>query len=289
MDINAQCFSNADLHCHSRQSDGVFTPAELAQRAKANGVDLWALTDHDDVSGVEFARRAAQEQGLAFLAGVEISVTFAKKTVHVVGLGIDETHPTLLAGLALLRSCRDARAELMSQRLAAVGFEGTLEGALALVQNPALVSRTHFARYLHQAGYVHSMQEAFDLYLGDGGSAYVPTEWATLEQAVNWIVQASGVAVIAHPGRYGYTELEFDALFNQFLDLGGQAIEVHTGSHRPHEYDIYAKVARDYGFLASIGSDFHGPNESRQDLGSIRALPTDLTPVWQALAVEMNT
>ena len=279
---------NADLHCHSRQSDGVFSPAELASRAHGNGVDLWALTDHDDVSGIAPARTAAQAHGLAFVAGVELSVTFAGKTVHVVGLGIDETHPVLQRGLDQLRQDRDARAADIAHKLAEAGFEGAYEGALAHVQNPSLVSRTHFARHLYRAGHVKTMQEAFDRYLGDQGSAFVPTEWASLEDAVQWIRAASGVAVIAHPGRYKYSDLQFDALFNQFRELGGQAIEVHTGSHQLHEYDYYAQVARDYGFLASIGSDFHGPSESRHDLGSIRPLPSDLTPVWHAIEVERS-
>jgi hypothetical protein len=260
----------------------------LAKRAQANGVELWALTDHDDISGVGQARTAAAELGLSFVAGVEISVTFAGQTVHVVGLGIDETSPSLLHGLEQMRVDRDHRADLIAQKLAKLGFEGTYEGALMHVKNPSLVSRTHFARHLLQAGHVTNMQEAFDRYLGDKGSAYVPTEWATLDEAIDWILQASGVAVIAHPGRYRFSELEFDALFRQFRARGGQAIEVHTGSHQLHEYDYYAHVARQYGFMASIGSDFHGPTESRHDLGSIRPLPQDLTPVWQAFDVQIH-
>lgn len=276
-------FKNPDLHCHSRQSDGVLKPDELAIRAHGQGVDLWALTDHDDVSGVAQARQAAYRLGLSFLAGVEISVTWANRTVHVVGLGIDESHPVLTAGLAKLRGERDARALLIARKLEEAGFAGAYEGALEHVQNPALVSRTHFARHLYEAGHVPSMQAAFDRYLGDQGVAFVATEWASLGDAVKWIMAAGGVAVIAHPGRYQFSDLEFDALFNEFRGLGGQAIEVHTGSHRPDENVHYAQVARDYGFLASCGSDFHGPKEGRYDLGSVPALPGDLTPVWHAL------
>lgn len=279
-------FSKPDLHCHSRQSDGVLAPAELATRAFERGVDLWALTDHDDVSGIAQARERANELGMSFLAGVEISVTWAKRTVHIVGLGIDETHSVLSTGLAALRTERDQRALLIAQKLADAGFEGSYEGALSHVQNPSLVSRTHFARHLFEAGHVKTLQEAFDLYLGDSGSAYVATQWASLKDAVQWIVAAGGVAVIAHPARYAYSELEFDALFTEFRRLGGQGIEVNTGSHRPHENIYYAQVARDYGFLASCGSDFHGPQDSRHDLGSVPALPADLTPVWRELTIE---
>lgn len=278
-------FSRPDLHCHSRQSDGVLTPAELANRAHGRGVDLWALTDHDDVSGVEQARKIAQSLGITFVAGVEISVTWANRAVHVVGLGIDEQHPTLAQGLSKLRSERDERALLIADKLAAAGFEGAYEGALKHVQNPSLVSRTHFARHLFEQGHVSSMQLAFDRYLGEQGTAYVPTQWASLQDAVQWITAASGVAVIAHPGRYKYSEIEFDALFTEFKQLGGLAIEVCTGSHQPHENVQYAQVARDYGFMASCGSDFHGPHESRHDLGSVPALADDLTPVWQALSL----
>ena len=274
---------NADLHCHSLQSDGVFSPAELAARAHANGVQLWALTDHDDISGVASAREVATDLGLEFVSGVEISVTFAGQTVHIVGLGIDETSAILLEGLEQMRGDRDWRAALIADKLAHAGIEGAYEGALAYVKNPALVSRTHFARHLYAAGHVQTLQDAFDRYLGENGSAYVPTQWASLDDAVDWIVRSGGVAVIAHPGRYRFSELEFDALLTEFAQRGGKAIEVHTGSHRPHEYDYFAHVARQYGFLASIGSDFHGPDESRHDLGSIRPLPRDLTPVWHAL------
>ncbi len=278
-------FLNADLHCHSRQSDGVLTPSELASRAFAGQVDLWALTDHDDVSGIGQAREAAQSIGMAFVAGVEISVTWANRTIHIVGLGIDENDATLTAGLEQLRRERDERALLIAQKLADAGCEGAHAGALEYVQNPSLVSRTHFARHLLNAGHVSSMQGAFDRYLGEQGVAYVPTQWAKLEQAIQWILAAGGVAVIAHPARYRLSELELDALFTDFRALGGQAIEVHTGSHRPHENVQYAQVARQYGFLASCGSDFHSPQESRYDLGSVPALPADLTPVWQAIAM----
>ena len=285
MGTKLRVFLKPDLHCHSRQSDGVFEPSELAKRAHDRGVDLWALTDHDDVSGVAQARQAASSLGLTFLAGVEISVTWANRTVHVVGLGINESHPVLVQGLGQLRAQRDGRAYLIAEKLAQVGFQGTYEGALKHVQNPALVSRTHFARHLYEAGHVSSMQTAFDRYLGERGAAYVPTQWASLKDAVDWIVASGGVAVIAHPGRYKYSQVEFDALFTEFRQLGGLGIEVCTGSHQPHENVQYAQVARDYGFLASCGSDFHGPSESRHDLGSAPGLPADLTPVWQVLAL----
>jgi 3',5'-nucleoside bisphosphate phosphatase len=275
-----------DLHCHSTVSDGVLEPSDLAQRAHANGVELWALTDHDEVAGIASARCAAQALGLAFLAGVEVSVTWAGRTVHVIGLGVDDANETLLAGLAQIRQQRIERAQTMAQRLSDLGFVGTYEGALAVAGNPGLISRTHFARFLVQSGQFSHMQAVFDQYLKDDGPAFVPTVWPTLEQALGWIHAAQGVAVIAHPGRYRYSDLQFDNLYATFKDLGGQSIEVNTGSHEPWQFQAYADIAKRYGFLASCGSDFHGPEESRCDLGQVPALHRDLTPVWQAPALQ---
>ncbi len=270
----------ADLHCHSLYSDGVLTPGALVERASANGVTLWALTDHDELSGLAQAGQAARAAGLAFVPGVEISVTWAGKTVHIVGLGIDPDNPRLVDGLAGVRAGRHRRAREMSERLAQLGMPGALEGALPLAGNPDLISRTHFARYLVEAGHCSTMQQAFDRYLGDGKPAVVPVQWATLAQAVTWIHGAGGRAVIAHPGRYHYTEVQFDALLQQFRELGGEGIEVVTGSHTPHQYQTYAQVAQRYGLLASCGSDFHAPREGRLDLGQLPPLPAGLTPIW---------
>ncbi|MFT0849939.1 3',5'-nucleoside bisphosphate phosphatase [Achromobacter sp. F4_2707] len=271
---------SADLHCHSTMSDGVLAPEDVARRAHDNGVTLWALTDHDILDGVPAARAQAQALGMRFIAGVEISVTWAGHTVHVVGLNVDDTHTGLVEGLRSIRVGRSERAEEMGRRLDAMGVENSYQGALAYVSNPALISRTHFARYLVEKGYCANLSEVFKRYLGEDSQAYVPMQWSTLEQAVNWILQAGGRAVIAHPGRYNYTPVQFDALFTQFRELGGEAIEVVTGSHAPHQYREYADVARQYGFLASCGSDFHGPDENRLDLGRLPAMPDDLTPVW---------
>ena len=271
---------NADLHCHSLYSDGVLTPVELVERAGAHGVTLWSLTDHDEVSGLAQAGEAARAAGLVFIPGVEVSVTWAGKTVHIVGLGVEANNTRLVDGLARIRAGRHRRAREMGDRLAQLGMPGALEGALPLAGNPDLISRTHFARFLVEAGYCRTMQQVFDKYLGDGKPAAVPVQWATLGQAVTWIHEAGGRAVIAHPGRYHYTEAQFDALLQQFCDLGGEGIEVVTGSHTPQQYQTYARVAQRYGLLASCGSDFHAPSEGRLDLGRLPPLPDGLTPVW---------
>ncbi|CAM4362664.1 PHP domain-containing protein [Kerstersia similis] len=272
------CF---DLHCHSLASDGALAPAMVARRAAANGVRVWSLTDHDELSGLAEAESEALALGMCFVNGVEISVTWAGHTVHIVGLGFDREHPVIVRGLEAIRRDRSERAERIGRRFAELGIAGTYEGALALAGNENLLSRTHFARYLWQSGHVSNVQEAFDLYLRDGGPAQVPMKWATLEDAVSWILSAGGVAVIAHPGRYRYTPVQFDGLFSTFRDLGGAAIEVVTGSHRPEQYAEYEAVARYYGFRASCGSDFHSTTESRADLGSLPPLPASLTPVWR--------
>jgi 3',5'-nucleoside bisphosphate phosphatase len=272
---------NADLHCHSHFSDGVLAPADVARRAKAGGVALWSMTDHDELAGQDEARTSAEALGLRYVAGVEISVTWAMRTVHVVGLAIDPRDAALASGLAATRGGRDGRGRLIGDRLAEIGIPGAYEGALKFASNPALLSRTHFARYLVENGFAESTSDVFARYLAEGRPGYVPHRWAALDQAVAWIHGAGGVAVIAHPGRYKYTSLEFGELFGAFRDLGGRAIEVVTGSHTPDQYREYADVARRYGFRASRGSDFHAPGEGRTELGSLPMLPEDLTPVWQ--------
>ncbi|GAB1579664.1 PHP domain-containing protein [Bordetella petrii] len=271
---------NVDLHCHSTVSDGVLSPADVAQRACANGVDVWALTDHDEIGGLAQAGATARELGMRFITGTEVSVTWAGQTVHIVGLGFDATDAALAAGLRKTRGGRAERARRMGERLADMGMPGAYEGALPFAGNPELVSRTHFARYLVQAGYCPDVQTVFNKYLGDDCPGHVPMQWASLADAVGWIIGAGGRAVIAHPGRYKYSALQFDALFDEFLQLGGVGIEVTTGSHTPEEARQYAQVARRYGFLASRGSDFHSPRESRADLGALPPLPDDLKPVW---------
>ena len=274
---------NADLHCHSVVSDGTLTPEELAARASANGVDLWALTDHDEVDGQPRALVAALAQGMRYLTGVEISVTFADVTVHIVGLGFDHTDPRMAEGLADTRDGRGPRAREMSEQLAKVGIAGAYEGALKYVGNPRLISRTHFARFLVESGVCRDTAEVFRKYLVEGKPGFVAHRWARLGDAVRWITQSGGVAVIAHPARYAFSPNAEYALFSEFKQHGGQGVEVVTGSHTVAEASKYADMAREFGLAASRGSDFHSPQESRLDLGMLASLPADLTPVWDLL------
>ena len=274
---------NADLHSHSTASDGTLSSTTLAQRAKANGVELWALTDHDELSGLAEARAAAEAVGLGFVDGIEISVTFAGTTVHIVGLGIDPGCEELKAGIAEVRAGREQRAKQMGDGLAQVGIKGAYEGAIALAPNPHLVSRTHFGRFLVANGIAPDMHAVFRRYLTEGKPGYVDHRWAKLGQAVRWIRAAGGAAVIAHPGRYKFTPTEEYALFTEFQAHGGVGVEVVTGSHHAGDIVKYTDMALEFGLLASRGSDFHDPEESRLDLGLLPGqleLSARLTPVW---------
>lgn len=275
---------NADLHCHSDVSDGTLAPEALAARAHANGVDLWALTDHDETGGLQRARAAALALGLPWLSGCEISVTFANETVHIVGLGFDIDDAALAEGLAATRGGRGKRAQEMAEQLAKVGIPGTYEGALQYVGNPELISRTHFARYLVETGCCPDTASVFRRYLTEGKPGFVPHRWASLGDAVGWITRAGGIAVIAHPSRYRYTPTEEYALFTEFVAHGGRGVEVVTSAHNEAHQQKYAAMAREFGLYASRGSDFHAPAESRLDLGELPALPKDVSPVWEALA-----
>lgn len=275
--------TNADLHSHSTVSDGTLAPEALAGRAAARGVELWSLTDHDEVAGQHRAREAALDLGMAYLAGTEISVSFAGETVHVLGLGIDPDDADLRAGLAATRGGRLERARRIADELARVGIAGALDGALAYVDNPEAVSRTHFARFLVERGVCADAHEVFRHYLGEGKPGFVPHGWARLGDALRWIQGAGGIGVIAHPARCRFTPTEEYALFTEFVAHGGRGVEVVVAAHSLAEQRRFGDIAREFGLLASRGSDFHSPDESRVDLGDLPDLPGTLEAVWVAL------
>lgn len=271
---------NADLHAHSTVSDGTMTPRALVERARVLGIELFALTDHDEVAGLHEAALAAAEFGLDFVPGVEISVTWNAQTVHVVGLGIDPVNAALIEGLARVRSGRMRRAQAMADALAAVGHAGALEGALAYAGNVDLISRTHFARWLVDTGVCDDVREVFTKYLVAGRPGYVPHQWAQLREAVAWIAGAGGVAIVAHPGRYKLDDAELRSLLAEFRAAGGRAVEVATSNHTAQQARKFAQLAREFELEASRGSDFHSPNESHVELGRVQSLPEALVPVW---------
>ena len=274
---------NADLHCHSTVSDGWLDPEAVVRRAVANGVEMLALTDHDELGGLEVAAQVAAELGLRFVNGVEISVSFAGETIHIVGLGLDHHHPALVQGLRQVRSGRDERAHRISAALEKVGIRDAFEGARRFARNPDLVSRAHFARHMVASGLMPDVRTVFDHYLVRGKPGFVEHEWASLEDAVGWIRAAGGIAVVAHPARYRLSGADLEALFDRFVAAGGEAVEVVSGAHTEDEMRKFANLARRRGLLASRASDFHGEEESPVDLGRCNPLPADLTPVWSRL------
>lgn len=276
--------SRYDLHCHSTVSDGTLTPKAVVERAAVRGVEVLALTDHDEIAGLAEARLAAASVGLKFIDGTELSVSWRDLTLHIVGLGIDPDSPSLVEGMRVIRSGRLGRAMLIGESLARAGIPGAFEGAARFAANAQLLSRTHFARFLVEARHVKDVREVFKRYLTPGKPGYVEHVWASLADAVGWIHAAGGQAVLAHPGRYKVNRDGMQELLAEFKDHGGDAIEVLTSSHTPAQYAEYAAYALRFGFLASCGSDYHGPGESWMDFGDLPPLPPGLTPVWHAWA-----
>ena len=275
------CFMlNIDLHCHSTISDGLLTPVQLIERAASRGVTTMALTDHDDIAGLAEARTAAEAKSITFINGVEISVSWRGRTLHIVGLNLDPEYPPLVDGLAAIRAGRSQRAENIAAELARIGIQGSLEGAYAHVGERRLIGRTHFARFLVERGYAKDVKSVFKKYLVKGKPGYTSHEWATLSDTIGWICGSGGRAVIAHPGRYGLGKNVWNDLLQEFCALGGSAIEVVTSSHTPDQVQHFARHAHTMDLMVSCGSDFHGPGESFFDLGQLPEFPAECTPVW---------
>lgn len=278
-----------DLHCHSTHSDGSLTVEEVLNLAKQNGGIYQALTDHDTVDGINEARGIAAKLDLNFIAGVEISVTWQANTlIHIVGLGVDEKSPQLLEQLQLLRSSRLTRGKRIGDNLAKAGISGAFEGALALCKNPQALSRTHFSQFLVNNGHAKP-GKAFEKFLAPGKPGYTPQIWASLKDAVNWITQSGGVAVIAHPGRYKFTRTKLLKLIEEFKEYGGQGIEVISSSHAPSDEENIAQICKQTGLFASVGSDFH-QEESYRIIkpGRNRALPHSVEPVFKLLGIDQQ-
>ncbi|MDX1344711.1 MAG: PHP domain-containing protein [Sedimenticolaceae bacterium] len=269
-----------DLHTHSTASDGTLTPAELVSHAAGAGVETLALTDHDTTSGIEEARQAASLlHELSLVPGIELSVTWNRQTVHIVGLGIDPNDNHLQQGLVRIMEFRQWRAEEIGRRLSLVGIEDAYRHAKAL-SNGRLISRTHFGRYLVKIGKAKDMRDVFRHYLVAGKPGHVAGEWATLEEAIGWIHHAGGQAVIAHPARYRMTRTKLRKLIGQFRECGGEAIEVVSGSHSKDDMFTMARHAADFDLLASAGSDFHSPEHTWNSMGRLPQIPHGIPPVW---------
>jgi predicted metal-dependent phosphoesterase TrpH len=256
-------------------------PREVVARAAGRGCKLFALTDHDDVRGLADAALEAAERGIRFLPGVEISVSWRKHTIHIVGLGVDPANAVLLEGLAGVRHGRDERAVRIAEALAKVGIPDTLEGARKFADNPEMIGRAHFARHLIERGIAKDMKAVFKRFLAKGKPGYVSHEWAALADAVAWIRAAGGVAVIAHPGRYEMGRSTLNELIDEFISVGGAAIEVVSGSHHPSDTDRFARIADSKGLMASVGTDYHATGEGAREPGVLTDLPPGPVPVWQ--------
>ena len=268
-----------DLHCHSTVSDGLLSPPDLVAHAAKRGVKVLALTDHDDLGGLQAAREAALQHGIQFVNGVEISVTWKRRTLHIVGLKIDINNAPLKTALDKVRIGRDERAQEMGADLARVGIHGAYEGAKSLAKQ-SIITRTHFARFLVNNGHAKDTKSVFKKYLVKGKPGFKEHEWMSLESAINLINDAGGVAVIAHPGRYDLGTINMLLLMHEFRTLGGTAIEVVTGSHTPPQYQQFAKIAHKFSLKSSLGSDYHGSGISYMEMGCIPDLPEICVPVW---------
>ncbi|MDP2785151.1 MAG: 3',5'-nucleoside bisphosphate phosphatase [Sulfurimicrobium sp.] len=269
-----------DLHSHSTVSDGTYTPTELVRYAAAQGVEVMALTDHDDLGGLEEARVAAGEQGIRLVNGVEISVSWNGRTIHIVGLRVDPGHAELQSGLENIRAGRLTRAAAIAAELDKVGISGSLEGARAYAHE-RIISRTHFARFLVAGGHAKDVKTVFKKFLVKGKPGHVSHRWADMAEAIGWIKSSGGIAVLAHPGRYDIGKMTLHALFAAFKEAGGEAVEVVSGSHTPDQYRLFAEFAKQYGLLSSVGSDYHGPTHNYFDMGRLPPLPAGCVPVWE--------
>lgn len=279
-----------DLHCHSTYSDGAHSVREVLEMAKANGVQFQALTDHDTVDGISEAREIAKELGIKLIAGVEISVTWQKNTlIHIVGLGVDENNAQLVSELAKLRASRVERGRRIGANLAKVGIHGAFEGAIALAKQPEALSRTHFNHWLIANGHAKA-GKAFDKFLAPGKPGFTQQVWASLADAVAWIKQSGGVAVIAHPGRYSFTRTKLIRLIEEFKSYGGQGIEVISSAHSLQDEENIAALCRHCDLLASLGSDFHQQESYRKIRPGVnKAIPHGLNTVFPLIGIDLNS
>ncbi len=259
----------------------MLTPAALVRRAAIRGVSLLALTDHDETGGLAEAAQTASEVNVLLVPGVEISVVWNGHTLHILGLDIDAHAPQLADGLASIRHARGERAVRIAAQLDAVGITGSLPGAARHAGNSAAIGRGHFARFLVEQKHVRNSSDAFRRYLGAGRSGYVPPSWPELAQAIDWIHRAGGQAVLAHPDRYRLPPRALQSLFEAFGQSGGDAIEINSDGRFKASAQI--RLAQQFGFALSSGSDFHAPGKNAADLGDVTEIPTGAPALWQRL------
>ena len=279
-----KALSPIDLHCHSQASDGELTPSALVQHAADHGITHMALTDHDTIAGLPEARAQAQALGIHLINGVELSVSWENKTLHIVGLNFAADHPAMTQLLQELQNIRQQRAEAIAKKLERLGVKEPLSRALALASK-GQITRPHFARLLIEDGLVTDMKQAFKRYLGAGKPAAVKTQWIDLPRAVDTIQQAGGLAVLAHPLRYNLTASWRERMYQAFVDAGGDGVEVSAGpSQQAHDMELSTRAALRHKLLASMGSDFHAHEQRWIPYARLHPLSTQLTPIWTRFA-----
>ncbi len=269
-----------DLHCHSTASDGSLSPKEVVERAHQQGVTSLALTDHDTINGQQEAAESAVANNINYIPGIEISTTWENKCFHILGLNIDPQNATLNSNIKSLQLLRTERAKKIALKLEKRRVPNAYE-AVVTMANGGMITRAHFAKFLLENSYVSTQQQAFDRYLGKGKTAFVSTIWADLHDVIHWINQAGGVAVVAHPLRYKLTASWMRRFLSAFKDAGGQGIEIITGRSSADEIRKSITFAHQYQLAASVGSDFHTPENQWVELGRLAPLPDNIQPVWE--------
>lgn len=267
-----------DLHTHSTASDGDLPPQEVVRLADAEGMAVVALTDHDTIAGLPQAAQAARVLEIRFVNGVEISAKFTGGTLHILGLGINPEDETLGATLNQLRRARDERNPKMIARLQQIGIDISMDelrrsaGSKGRrdsgVDGQPVVGRLHMAGLLLQKGYVNSIDEAFERYLGQGKAAYVDKEKLSPFQAIEAIHAAGGLAILAHPVELNCpNSAVLERVVRSLIDDGIDGIEVYHSAHDPIQTRMYLELARRYHLLVSGGSDFHGSAKPGVQIG----------------------
>ena len=271
-----------DFHMHSTASDGVLSPTTLVELCHENNVQVMALTDHDTTEGLAEAKSVAESKGITFINGVELSATWNKKVLHIIGLNIDPENPELINALEDLKQQRLNRAERIAKKLNGIGISGSLEGAKKF-SSGGLITRPHFAQFLVDQGHATDPQDAFKRYLGDNKKAYVSTEWPEMEKVVETIKYAGGIAVLAHPLRYKMTASWLRRLLTSFKEVGGQGMEVVCGYYTSTEIETSIGYALKFELMGSVGSDFHGHSQYSNIPGKIPPLSESIIPIWSLL------
>lgn len=266
-----------DLHSHSTASDGLLSPTELVMRAVEQEVEMLALTDHDTVAGIKEAKKSAENQPIRFISGVEISIVWQEKSIHLAALNVEEENPGLVALLDNQARLREQRAVEIGEKLAKAGIPNAYEGARALASGE--VTRAHYGRFLAEQEYVRNIEHAFKKYLGQGKPAYVKPIWCEMKEAIDTVHQAGGVISIAHPLRYKMTGRWVRRLIDDFKQAGGDGIEVAGCGQTPDQRQLIARWAKEFDLYASVGSDFHYPT-GWIELGRGLTLPQDCKPIW---------